>query len=45
MVATPLSETTMVELEVLVDEIKHLLNSIKKLDETIFKSSKQLKGF
>ena len=40
-----LSETTMVELEVLVDEIKHLLNSIKKLDETIFKSSKQLKGF
>lgn len=40
-----LSETTMVELEVLVDEIKHLLNSIKKLDETICKSSKQLKGF
>ncbi|MGI9215284.1 MAG: IS110 family transposase, partial [Gammaproteobacteria bacterium] len=39
-----LSETTMVELEVLVDEIKHLLNSIKKLDETICKSSKQLKG-
>ena len=40
-----LCNTTMIELEVLVDEIKHLLVNIKKLDAAISENSKLLKGY